>query len=297
MKRVLILSVFMLSVVNLAASAVEPASPDSYRFGAFSLLDHRSTYGTSWFPEPLSADEMDVDRELRIDYFHAENHDSQADDLSAEVEWNFGLLTLELEAPYSRESESTFDPIEGRTLRETSDGVGNIELSARYPLFEYVDREHHWDYTLAGKIELALPSGSKISKDTEVVPAILNLVRIGEHFSIQASAGYSMLIGPEEGGTNTLETDVVFGWHIDHNELAIPHVLATIPIFELNNETSLSGESSGENALFGTVGARMNFEAIGPAQPRIGLGYVFPIDDGARQELDWGVIVSFAFEL
>ena len=199
--------------------------------------------------------------------------------------------------PYSRQSESTFDPIEGRTIRRTDDGIGNVELSARAPVFEYVDPARRFDYALAVGLELAIPSGSKISKDTELVPQILNLIRIGEHFSIQASAGYSMLIGPEEGGTNTLETNVVFGYNIDHEDLPLPHVLSTVPIFEFNDETGLSGASSGENALFGTVGARINFEPIGPAQPRLGLGYVFPIDDGARGELDWGVIVSVVLEL
>src|SRR4051794_19081626 len=97
----------------LAQDSPSPARA-SYRYGPFNLLDHRSTYGKFWFPEPLSADEMDVDRELRLDYFHGENQDSQESEVKAEVEWNFGLVTLELAVPYSRESESTFDPIEGR---------------------------------------------------------------------------------------------------------------------------------------------------------------------------------------
>src|SRR5436190_20785634 len=111
--------------IAIAAAPNNSAAPESQRYGPFGLLDRRSTYGTYWFPEPLSAGEMDVDREFRIDYFHAENHDTQEDEAKAELEWNFGLITLELEVPYSRESESTFDPIEGRTIRETADGIGN----------------------------------------------------------------------------------------------------------------------------------------------------------------------------
>jgi len=288
---------FLSAFVPLVVAAEPQAADQSQGYGPFGLLDHRSTYGTYWFPEPLRAGEMDVDREFRIDYFHGENQNSQEDEVTAELEWSFGLVTVELEVPYSRESESESDPIDGKIHHNTSDGIGNLELAARAPIFEYVDPAGQFDYTLAAKLEVAIPSGSKISKDTEIVPAILNLIRIGDHFSIQASAGYSILIGPEEGGTNTLETDVIFGYLIDHNQLALPGVVSTVPICELNNETALSGESNGDNALFGTIGARVNLESIGTIQPRVGLGYVFPIDDGAKDEMDWGVVVSMVFEL
>jgi hypothetical protein len=283
--------------IATAAAPEDAASSDSQRYGPFGLLDRRSTYGTYFFPEPLRADEMDIDREFRIDYFHGENQNRQEDEVKAELEWNFGLLTIEAELPYERESESEVDPISGMISHNNSDGIGNIALAARFPVFECVDPVRHWDYTLAAGLEVAIPSGSKISKDTEIVPTIFNLIRVGQHLSIQASAGYSMLIGPEEGGTNTLETDLVCGYNLDHNELPLPHVLSTVPIFELNNETTLSGDENWNNALFGTIGARFNFESLGPAQPRLGLGYVFPIDHGARGEMDWGVVVSVVFEL
>jgi hypothetical protein len=37
-------------------------------------------------------------------------------------------------------------------------------------------------------------------------------------------------------------------------------------------------------------------DSIGPVQPRLGLGYVFPINDGAREELHWGIFTSLVFE-
>src|SRR5579862_6100235 len=40
------------------------------REGLFGLLDSRSIYGKDWFPEPLRADEADVDNELAFKYFH-----------------------------------------------------------------------------------------------------------------------------------------------------------------------------------------------------------------------------------
>src|SRR5690349_20063396 len=227
MKFRLILSFFAVTFA-VSASAQESNDSESHRYGAFGLLDHRSTYGTYWFPEPIRGPEMDVDREFRIDYFHGENQHSQESEVNAELEWNFGLLTIEVEIPYERESESEVDPISGNISHETADGIGNIELAARFPVFEYVDPAHHWDYTLAAGLELAIPSGAKISKDTEIVPTIFNLIRVGQHVSIQASAGYSMLIGPEEGGTNTLETNLVLGYNLDHNELPLPRVLSTV---------------------------------------------------------------------
>jgi hypothetical protein len=278
------------------ARADEPNSNNSSRYGLLGLLDHRSTYGQFWFVEPLRAPEMDVDREIRLDYFHGEKHGLQTDTVKAELEYNFNLLTVELELPYERESISFRDIASGRIEREHFEGVGNIELSARHPLFQYVSSDNFFDYTLAGAFELALPSGSSISKDTELVPQIFQLIRVGEHLSIEASAGLSFLIGPDEGGTNTLEYNLVLGYNLEHKDLPLPAVLRTIPILELNGERVLSGSEDGQNKLFGTVGFRLNFESIGAAQPRIGIGYVFPIDTGAREEMRWGIITSIVFE-
>src|SRR3954463_10919235 len=96
--------------IAMAAAPEDPSASDSQRYGPFGLLDHRSTYGTYWFPEPLRTGEMDVDCEFRIDFFHGENQDSQETEVAAEVECNFGLLTIEAEFPYERESESEVDP-------------------------------------------------------------------------------------------------------------------------------------------------------------------------------------------
>src|SRR5256885_16898481 len=108
-----------LVVVASARIAMAPPPEDSsplgwQRDGLFFQLDRRSTYGTYWFPEPLRAGEMDVDREFRIDYFHGENQASQENEVAAELEWNFGLLTVEAEFPYERESESEVDPMSGQ---------------------------------------------------------------------------------------------------------------------------------------------------------------------------------------
>src|SRR3954471_22434545 len=92
---------------------VAPARPDtsagSTRYGWFNALDHRSRYGQYWFVEPLRGPEMDVDREFRVDWFHGEDQNLQQDEVKAEIEYNFGLLTVELELPYEREAELSAD--------------------------------------------------------------------------------------------------------------------------------------------------------------------------------------------
>jgi hypothetical protein len=46
----------------------------------------------------------------------------------------------------------------------------------------------------------------------------------------------------------------------------------------------------------GTAGLRLNLKAIGPVQPRPGVGFVFPINEIARDDTHWGVIVSLVFQ-
>jgi hypothetical protein len=278
-------------------STLRGASADSStRYGWLNLLDSRSSYGQFWFVEPLRAPEMDVDREVRMDYFHAEGPGGQSDEVKPEIEYNFGLLTLEAETSYQWNHELSADPLTGRLSHQTTRGFGGIELAARHPVFQYVSPDNFFDYTVAAAFEVAVPSGSRLGRDTELVPQLYQLARIGQHLSVEASVGYSLLIGPVEGGSNTLEYNLVLGCNLEHDELPVPGVLRTIPIFELNGDTGLSREAAGHNALSGTAGFRLNFSAIGPLQPRIGIGYVFPIDRGARDDLTWGIVTSVVFE-
>ena len=290
MKTRFCFSVLSLVAVLLCGSVAADESSSTRYFGG--LLDHRSTYGNFWFPEPLRGPEMDVDSELRVDYFHGEDRDRQANKVVAEVEHNFGLLTLEVEVPYSRESESSLDPATGRLTHDVAEGLGNIELAARHPVFQLVSDDERVDYTIVAAFEVAVPTKSRISHDTQ----LFQLLRVGEHFSVQASVGYSALMGPIEGGNSALEYNVIFGWNIEHEELPLPGLSRLTPIVELNGEYGLAGADSGRNVLFGTAGARFNLDPIGPAQPRLGVGYVFPIDRAARGEFDWGVTTSVVFE-
>jgi hypothetical protein len=254
----------------------------------FGKIDSRAIYGKSAFPEPLLAPEMDVEKELRFDWLHQEKSGIRSDEVKAEVEYSFGFLTLEVEAPYEREEEH------GHTI----DGLGSIELSARYPLWQYVSPGAKFEYTLVGALEVAVPSGSRISKDTEIVPQLYQLMRFGDHFTLQASVGYSALMGPEEGGVGTLEYALVAGYSIDHSDLPIPGVLRAIPMAELVGERAFNGELQDVNRLQGVLGMRILFDSLanGAVQPRFGIGYVAPLNSAARDEFRWGIIASFVLE-
>src|SRR5258708_25362466 len=120
-------SVVFVALLGARPAAGEVSQVDESRYGVLDLLDRRSRYGQFWFVEPLRGPEMDVDRELRFDYFHGENRGFQSKQVKAELEYNFNLLTVELELPYVNETRSGFDSGVGRTVRERSEGVGSIE--------------------------------------------------------------------------------------------------------------------------------------------------------------------------
>ncbi len=281
---------FSLCLLSTSASAGDT------RYGAFGLLDHRSIYGKYWFPEPLTADEADVDNEFRIDWFHGEGHHHQIDELKVEIEKSFGLLTLEIAPTYESDRSASFDgPFPDR---ESEKRLGNVELGARYPVYQYVSPSGFFDTTIVLGLEVAVPTNTRISKDTEIVPKVFTATRLGEHFSVQTIVGDSILIGAQEHGLSTFEYNLVLGYELPKNDLPLPGVLTTNLLAELQGETAVNHDEHGQSLLAGTVGVRFNFDAISwlPAQPRLGLGYTFPIDRNAKDEFQWGIVTSLIFE-
>jgi hypothetical protein len=122
-------------------------------------------------------------------------------------------------------------------------------------------------------------------------------LRIGDHFGLQTHAGYSTLFGDDVNNLQTLEYSADFSYNIDATQIPLPHqVLALVPIFELAGERPLNHGDFNDN-LTGVLGGRINLENLGPASPRLSVGYIFPIDKGARDDFSWGVVVSFVFDL
>ena len=128
------------------------------------------------------------------------------------------------------------------------------------------------------------------------MPKVFDDLKIG-NFTTQAVLGYSTLFGPgEAGGLQTFEYGFVFGYTLPRRQLPLPGVLEMIPFLELLGETEVNKAEAGHNSLIGNAGFRFNLKAIGRVQARPGIGFVFPVDNGARQDLHWGVITSLVFQ-
>ncbi len=284
-----IVSVCALSIAATACAQTNAltAATDT-RYGLFNQYDHRSSYGQGVFPEPFLVDDSDLEvNEARLDWVHTKAHAATADELTAEIEKGFGLMTLEAELHYERDVDSG----------NVSDGIGNIDLGARYPFYQYVSDNGFIDTTLGAGLEAGIPVHSTVSKNAEFVPKVFNDLRLGQHFTVQAIAGYSTLFGPgADGGAQTFEYGFDFGYSITREQLHIPHVQQLIPLFELSGETALNHGESGHTSLTGLAGFRVNLDAIGRVQPRLGVGFVFPVNDNARDDVHWGIATSLVFE-
>jgi len=262
------------------------AEPSSTRYGLFDLLDHRSSYGQDVYPEPFLIDDSDLEvNEFRLDWFHAKAGSSRTDIATAEVEKGFGVLTLEVEVPYER--DTTPDGI--------SQGMDNVDLGARLPIYEYVAPDNSWDTAFGVGVEVGIPTHSTISKNAEFVPKFFNDTRFGSHITVQSIFGYSTLYGSgDDGGLQTFEYGTLVGFTIHHQELPIPGIDQIIPLFELSGEKEVNHDCT--NSVLGNVAVRFNLKAIGSIQPRLGVGWVFPMTEAAHQDVHAGIYTSLVFE-
>ncbi len=262
-------------------------APDT-RYGLFNGLDHRSWYGEGDFPEPFLVDDSGLEiNEARLDWLHTTAGSQHNDTVTAEVEKGFGNLTLEIEVPYEHDDSSD----------GTAQGIGNIDLGARYPFYQYVSRTGDFDTTFGGAVEVGVPASSAISINPEIVPKIFNDTKIGDHFTMQSIFGYSTLTGGgTDGGLQTFEYGFTFGYFINHKQLPLPGVQRLIPMFELVGETPMNKDQSGQNSLLGNACFRLNLNPIKSVQPRLGMGYIFPLNNNARTDVHGGIVISLVFE-
>jgi hypothetical protein len=273
---------------RLEAEELNSASSAGTAFSRFFHLDPRSAYGQEAFPEPFLVDDSDLEQgEFRFDIFHTQGKGQQSDSVKAEVEKGFGLLTVEIEGPYER------DVVAGQVSR----GAGNIDLGVRYPIYQSVSANGRFDSTFGVALEIGVPTNSAVSKNAEAVPKVFNDFKVGEHFTVQSIAGYSVLYGGgDDGGSRTLEYGFVFGWTFQRDELSWPGVQQFIPVLELSGETALNKDDSGKSPILGNLGFRLNLKTIGSIQPRLGLGYIFPVNRDTRDNVRWGFVTSLVFE-
>ena len=260
--------------------------PDT-RYGFLNGLDHRSIYGEGYFPEPFLVDDSDLEpNEARLDWLHTSAGAQHSDEVKAEIEKGFGNLTLELEIPYERNVDSG----------AVSQGIGNIDVGARYPLYQFVSKNGFVDSTFGVAGEVGIPTQSSVSKNAELVPKIFDDLKIG-NFTAQTIAGYSTLFGHgDDGGLQSFEYGFVFGYPVEHRQLPLPGILETIPMLEITGETELNKDNPGHTAVTGDVGFRLFCKSIGQVQPRLGIAFIFPMNNAAREEIHWGVVSSLVFQ-
>ena len=263
-------------------------APTDTRYGLFNLYEQRSNYGQGVFPEPFLVDDSDLETgEFRMDWLHTNAGDQHTDLFTGEIEHGFGLVTLELEVPVERDFDA------GKKVS----GFDNVNPGVRAPLYQYVSPSGFINTTFGTGLEVGIPTNSRLSKNTELVPKIFNDLALGNHFTLQSIVGYSMLYGPApNGGLHTFEYGFVFGYTIPHKELAIPGVQQLIPVFELQGYKELDNGNVSSNNLQGNAAVRFNLNAIGPIQPRLGVGFVFSITEAAREEVHCGIYTSLVFE-
>jgi hypothetical protein len=299
MKKILIAGCLLLSTTVLVPATLQAADPaplvspapessSGTRYGLFDWLDHRSEYGQGVFPEPFLVDDSDLEiNELRLDWEHARGNNQENEFGTMELEKGFGLMTVELELHYERD-------MGGGSIIQ---GFDNIDIGVRYPIHQYVSPGRLVDSTWGVAVEAGIPVNSVVSKNAEFVPKIFNDLRLGDHFNLQSIFGYSTLFGGgSEAERQTFEYGFVFGFPIQHKELPLPGALQFIPVFELSGETDVNKDTPGHNSLIGNAAFRLNLKPIGRIQPRLGFGYVFPIDHGAGENLNHGFFTSLVFE-
>jgi hypothetical protein len=259
------------------------------RFGPFDCLDHRSGYYGDTFPQGLLVEDTSAEQEgeLELNYLHTGAGKKKDDVISAEAQKSFGVFTFELELPYERTVHS----------HSKTEGVGNIEVNGRCPLYQYVSANGVFDNSAGVGVDVGIPNNSPVSKNTELEPGIFDDFKIGNHFTVQATLAYDKLFGGgSDGGEEDFEYGLDFAWAVPHTELPIPGVDRISPMFEVDGELGLNMDEANQNNVLGGAGFRMDFKSVCNLQPSLGLSYIFPMSAVARKDVRWGFATSFTVE-
>ena len=282
------------------AGARNPATPTPARQEGrylFGLLDYRSSYGNEFFPDPFLGPEFDRETQLEADYLHGAKGGQREDEGDAGVQWNvIGRLTLAGELGYDSEHQPKAPGgITGGNDDKAANGRGfeDVDLAAYHPIFQAVSRDKNLDYSAVVRLDVGIPTHTAVSgTDVQLTPYLGQLLRIGEHVSVEAWAGSQFTIGPHRADQFIYGS--TFGYQITHNQLSLPLAQTVTPLLELDGRTPFS--NSDPTALFGIAGLNWQFTRKGEFQPRLGIGYEFPLDQGARDQLRWGIVTQVTLD-
>jgi hypothetical protein len=298
MKRIVLIPLAVLFLYALPIRVMADADdlPATGCTELFGTLDYRSKYYSDWFPEPFRVEDTAIDNELRFDWEHDEGKGSRDNIETGEIQKSLGIFTLEIQAPYISTTGTIAGDSDDPSVTRSSAGFGNVELGARLPVLQYVSNTGFFDNTIGFNLEAGVPTNSVVSKNSEIVPGVFDDLAVGKRFSVQTLFSFSHVFGSVPTGRESFEYGLAFAYAIEDEDFAIPHVERLIPSIELIGNTLLDGSNVGHNALTGTAGLRAEFKSIGKVQPSLGIGYIFPIDRGGRDELHWGIISSLTLE-
>ncbi|MGA3068361.1 MAG: hypothetical protein ABSF29_16070 [Tepidisphaeraceae bacterium] len=274
-------------------SRADAPNSSDFRFGWLNQLDSRTMYAADFFPEPLLAEEGDSDQELRTTWLHAEGSGASQDLLSAEVEDNIGLTTFEIDGGWERDTFYDADD-DDSTDPDTVQGMDSVELTVRHPFLQWISADGTIDDTVVAGFSLSIPVNTAVSEDFEIEPQAWNMLRLGDHWTVQTRVAYSNLVGGgDEGNQDTLEYAATLGYRVDLGNAIVRQLT---PLAELDGEDPLNHSAAGDDQLQGVVGAELGFRGSEDIQPSLSVGYTFPIDAGARREFQWGIVTSLMID-
>ena len=268
-----------------------PARPEGrYLFG---LLDHDSNYGKEFFPDPFLGPEFDRETQMEVDYQHGARSGQREDEGDAGFQWNpIGQLTLAGESGYDDEHQPRIpsDGANGKADKaDNGRGFENLDLAVYHPIFQAVSKDGRLDYSAVIRLDVGIPTQTAVSgTDVQLTPYLGQLLRVGEHISVEAWTGSQFTIGPHQ--TDQFIYGASFGYQITRHQWSLPFTQTVTPLLELAGKTPFS--ERGQDALVGVVGLNWQFAGKGDFQPRIGVGCEFPMDQGSRDQLRWGIITQ-----
>jgi hypothetical protein len=280
----------LLTIVNCrlleAADATQPSSTSTRYFDG--LLDTRSSYGNDFFPDPFIGPEFDAEQQFELDYLHSQKRGIQDDEVDAGAQWNVaGELTIAGEFGWDSLRESASST--GGDDEKSGSGFENVDLAVYHPIFQYVSDNRQFDYTAVARLDFGIPTGTRVSgTDLQLTPYLGQLLRLGDHVSVETWTGSQFTIAPHP--TNQFIYGGLIGYEIFPSQLRLPLTSKLTPIFELDGQTPYS--HNGQDALFSVIGFDIQLGPFGDFQPDIEIGYQAPLDQGARQQSEWGIIAE-----
>jgi hypothetical protein len=267
------------------SAATNSWTSQNARFGLFNCLDHRSGYYQDSFPQALIVDDTSLEPggELELSYLHTAAGRQHKDVMRAEIQKSIDLVTFELEAPYERFSDADGTP----------KGIGNIELHARCPFYQYLSGNGFFDNTLGVIGGIGIPVYSQVSRNTELQYGIFNDTKLGDHFTVQTVLEYDRLYGGgDDSRLEGFDYGLVFAWRVSHEEMTVPGIERFAPMFEVAGNLGLNLDQAGQNNVLGSIGFRADFRSICGLEPSLALSYVFPMSSVARDEVRWGLAMN-----